>query len=82
MTKPTGEAEVPEWVELLWVADDAITAKSGAVALDNSELDNVEVDRDVIELSSSDDAAPNHTTKKLATVQVAHCAPSSVTQCD
>lgn len=54
MTKPTGTAEVPEYLQLIWQAEEAITSKAATRELGDPETDVVESSSDsVIEISDS-----------------------------
>ncbi|KAG1722597.1 uncharacterized protein EDB91DRAFT_1088079 [Suillus paluster] len=60
MEKPTGDGELPEYVELARQIEDSITRKSGMIALDDSEWDEGDIrseieGKDVLEVSSESD---------------------------
>lgn len=62
MEKPTGNAELPDYVELARQIEEAITMKSGTIAIDDSEWDDADVGSEndiegkvVLEVSSESD---------------------------
>lgn len=71
--KPTGDAEVPWYVERAWEVEEQIILKSNTLTIDDAELAEASDDGSVIELSSDDDTATARPpAKKTATVKVAH----------
>ncbi|KAH7903465.1 hypothetical protein BJ138DRAFT_1107648 [Hygrophoropsis aurantiaca] len=57
MEKPTGDVELPEYVERAWTIEDRINAKSGTVAIDDLEWDEGKASDapEVIEIPSDDE---------------------------
>jgi hypothetical protein len=60
MEKPTGDGELPEYVEVARQTEDAITRKSGMIAIDDSEWDEGDIGseiegKDIVDVSSESD---------------------------
>ncbi|KAG0697411.1 hypothetical protein DFH29DRAFT_878698, partial [Suillus ampliporus] len=85
MEKPTGDGELPEYVELACQLEDSIMRKSGIIALDNSEWDEGDIGseiegKDVLEVSSESDEGARgvkakHTGPKKTVVKAFHANP-------
>lgn len=75
MEKPTGDAELPDYVELARQIEEAITMKSGTVAIDDSEWDDADIGSEndmegkvVLEVSSESDEGAKVKNSKKTTV--------------
>ena len=81
-TKPTGNAEVPEHIQLAWEIDKQIQAKAGAVAIDDPALDEADSsDEEVIEISDSNTSSEEDIAKsKSKAVSVAKAYHSSISE--
>lgn len=82
MEKPTGDGELPDYVELARQIEEAIMRKSGTIALDDSEWDKGDVGsdtggKDILDLSSGSDeevqgAKVKHKGPKKAVMKAVH----------
>ncbi|KAG1736865.1 uncharacterized protein EDB91DRAFT_1083222 [Suillus paluster] len=85
MEKPTGDGELPEYVELACQIEDSMMRKSGMIALDDSEWDEGDIrseieGKDVLEVSSESDegvrgANAKHTGLKKTVVKAFRANP-------
>ncbi|KAG1737753.1 hypothetical protein EDB19DRAFT_1985050 [Suillus lakei] len=79
MEKPTGDGELPEYVELARQTEDAITRKSGIIALDDSEWDEGDIGSEIEVSSESDEGGrgvkAKHAGSKKTVVKAFHANP-------
>ena len=82
--KPTGNAEAPEHIQLVWHIKEQITLKAGTLTIDDSDLNEGDSDEEVIEIldkaSSGDKTTRTVSAAKMTAAAKAYCFTNPISQ--